>query len=57
MVAVFCFCWGPYALFAMINISAHGKVNNDIVVDGNDHDDDDRDDDFNITIIIIRTFP
>ena len=26
MVAVFCFCWGPYATFAMINISGHGKV-------------------------------
>ena len=26
MVAVFCFCWGPYASFAMINITGHGKV-------------------------------
>ena len=26
LVAVFCFCWGPYATFAMINISGHGKV-------------------------------
>ena len=39
MVAVFCFCWGPYASFAMINISGHGKVDND------DDDDDDEDDD------------
>ena len=33
MVAVFCFCWGPYASFAMINISGHGKVDNDVVAD------------------------
>ena len=43
MVAVFCFCWGPYASFAMINISGHGKVDNDD--DDDDDDDDDEDDD------------
>ena len=28
MVVVFCFCWAPYASFAMINILGHGKVGN-----------------------------
>ena len=40
MVAVFCFCWGPYASFAMINISGHGKVHNDD--DGDDEDDNNK---------------
>ena len=43
MVAVFCFCWGPYASFAMINISGHGKVVND---DDDDDDDEEDDDDY-----------
>ena len=46
MVAVFCFCWGPYASFAMINISGHGKVVNDDDDDEDDDDYDDYDDDY-----------
>ena len=49
MVAVFCFCWGPYASFAMINISGHGKVDDDEDDgdDDGDDDDDEEDDDEN----------
>ena len=46
MVAVFCFCWGPYASFAMINITGHGKVGDQI-----------RCKDLQIWPSITRTFP
>ena len=46
MVAVFCFCWGPYASFAMINITGHGKVG-----------DQNRCKDLQICPSITRTFP